>query len=225
MFLKVTTAKGGVIKGETLDEAHKGEIDLLSWSWGMHVTGSLGGGGPKGRASVHELKVVKRIDLASTALMSALRSNEVVVKAVLTLRKAAPNDSEFAYCAKRAAFREYVEKVWGWDEEEQRRLHEQHFGAQDFRVIALGASDIGILATVAGPDCVKVNQLFLLPEHQGKGIGRRCMLMIIEEARRLHLPVRLRVLKVNPRALAFYKRLGFTCTGETDTHDLMERRP
>jgi RimJ/RimL family protein N-acetyltransferase len=36
------------------------------------------------------------------------------------------------------------------------------------------------------------------------------------------LPVRLRVLKVNPRALAFYRRLGFTCTGETETHDLME---
>ncbi len=29
----------------------------------------------------------------------------------VTLRKASPKDSEFAYCAKRAAFREYVEKV------------------------------------------------------------------------------------------------------------------
>jgi len=35
----------------------------------------------------------------------------------LTLRKASPNDSEFAYCAKRAAFKEYVEKVKDWDEE------------------------------------------------------------------------------------------------------------
>ena len=67
-----------------------------------------------------------------------------------------------------------------------------------------------------------VIQLFLLPEHQGRQIGRRCMLLIMEEARQLGLPVRLRVMKVNPRALAFYERLGFTCTGETDTHDLME---
>ncbi len=43
-----------------------------------------------------------------------------------------------------------------------------------------------------------------------------------EEARGLGRPVRLRVLKVNPRARAFYERLGFRRTGETDTHDLME---
>ncbi|MDP3062545.1 MAG: GNAT family N-acetyltransferase, partial [Chloroflexota bacterium] len=79
-----------------------------------------------------------------------------------------------------------------------------------------------IMAVVVAPDCVKVNQLFVLPEHQGKGIGHRSMLLIIEEARQLGLPVRLRTLKVNPRALAFYQRLGFMRTGETDTHDLME---
>jgi hypothetical protein len=36
----------------------------------------------------------------------------------LTLRKASPNDSEFAYGVKRAAFKEYVEKVGGWDGDE-----------------------------------------------------------------------------------------------------------
>ena len=140
----------------------------------------------------------------------------------VTLRKAGPNDSEFAYRAKRAAFKEYVEKVWGWDEDEQRQLHEQRFQAQDFRVINLAGIDVGIMAVVVAPDCVKVNQLFLLPEYQGKGIGRRCMLLITEEARQLGLPIRLRVLKANPRALVFYQRLGFTRTGETATHDLME---
>ena len=140
----------------------------------------------------------------------------------LTLRRAGPNDSEFAYCTKRAAFREYVEKVERWDEDEQRQLHERRFGVQDFRVISMAGADVGIMAVVVVPDCMKVNQLFLLPEHQGKDIGRRCMLLIMEEARELGLPVRLRVMKVNPRALAFYQRLGFLRTGETDTHDLMQ---
>jgi len=36
----------------------------------------------------------------------------------ITLRKARPEDNEFAYRVKRAAFRGYVEKVWGWDEDE-----------------------------------------------------------------------------------------------------------
>jgi len=141
----------------------------------------------------------------------------------VTLRKATANDSEFAYLTKRAAFREYVEQVWGWDEDEQRRFHRERFAAQDFRVISLRGTDIGILAVVVAHDCVRVNQLFLLTEHQGKGIGRECVLLIMGEASRLGLPVRLRVLKVNPRALAFYQRVGFLRTGETETHYLMEK--
>ena len=141
----------------------------------------------------------------------------------LTLRKAKPEDSEFAYCVKRAALEEYVEKVWGWDEDEQQKLHEERFRTQDFRVINLDGTDIGIIALVVEPDCLRLNQIFLLPEHQGKGIGRKCMLMIMEQAHQLGLPVRLRVLKVNPRALAFFQKLGFTRTGEADTHDLMEK--
>ncbi len=64
------------------------------------------------------------------------------------LRKAGPDDSEFAYCVKKAAFRAYVEKVWGWDEEEQRQFHEQRFEAQDFRIINLAGTDVGIMAVV-----------------------------------------------------------------------------
>lgn len=140
----------------------------------------------------------------------------------LTLRKASPNDSEFAYCTRRAAFKEYIEKVEAWNEDEQRQLHEHRFGAQDFRVINQDGIDVGIMGVVKAPDCVKVNQLFISPEHQGKDIGRRCMLLIMEEARQASLPMRLRVMKVNPRALAFFQRLGFICIEETDTHHLME---
>ena len=95
MFLMVKGAKGGVIKGEALDDAHKGEIEVLSWSWGMHARPSLGGGTPTGKAAVHELKIIKGIDSASTALMAALRSNELIVKAVLTLRKAGKTQLEY----------------------------------------------------------------------------------------------------------------------------------
>jgi len=48
------------------------------------------------------------------------------------------------------------------------------------------------------------------------------MLLIMEEASRLGLPIRLRVMKANPQALVFFQRLGFMRTSETATHDLME---
>jgi hypothetical protein len=51
----------------------------------------------------------------------------------LQLRKATVDDSEFVYQTKKAAFRVYVEKVYGWNEDEQRQLHQQRFTAHDFR--------------------------------------------------------------------------------------------
>ena len=141
----------------------------------------------------------------------------------LRLRKATADDREFAYQAKKAAFRRYVEAVWGWDEAEQRQLHRRRFGSQEFFVIQLSGIDVGILARVRKPACVKLNQLFVLPEYQNRGIGKVCMIRILEEADALKLPVRLRVLKVNVRAIVFYQRLGFGKIGESDTHILMER--
>ena len=43
MFLKIA----GEIAGEAQDSAHKGEIDVLAWSWGLSNSGSfhVGGGG------------------------------------------------------------------------------------------------------------------------------------------------------------------------------------
>jgi type VI secretion system secreted protein Hcp len=95
MFLSVKGAKSGVIKGESQDTVHSEEIDVLSWSWGMQGKATLGGGTASAKAIVRELRIVKRVDSASTALMSALRSNEVITKAVLTLRKAGKAPLEF----------------------------------------------------------------------------------------------------------------------------------
>jgi type VI secretion system secreted protein Hcp len=95
MFLFVKGAKSGVIKGEAQDATHAEEIDVVSWSWGMQSKSSLGSTVPAGRATVNELKIVKRIDSASTPLMHALRSNEPIIKAVLTLRKSGKGALEF----------------------------------------------------------------------------------------------------------------------------------
>jgi len=141
----------------------------------------------------------------------------------ISLRQATYDDSEFAYQIKKAAFREYVEKVWGWDEETQRQLHERRFASQDFKVIQVSGIDVGVLAIVRQPDCVKINQMFIVPGYQNMGLGTECMVRIINEAAASKLPIRLQVLKVNDRAIAFYQRLGFRSTGESETHILMEK--
>jgi type VI secretion system secreted protein Hcp len=95
MFLMVKGAKHGLIKGESQDGQHKGEIDVLSWSWGMQGRPTLGGGTATGKATIHDLKIVKNVDSASTALMLALRTNEPIQKAVLTVRKAGKGQLEY----------------------------------------------------------------------------------------------------------------------------------
>jgi type VI secretion system secreted protein Hcp len=88
MFLSVRGAKSGKIRGEAHDRSgHKDEIEVLGWSWGMQGKPSLGGGGTSGKATVRELRITKRVDRASTALMAALRTNELIKEATLTLRK------------------------------------------------------------------------------------------------------------------------------------------
>jgi type VI secretion system secreted protein Hcp len=95
MFLMVKGAKHGLIKGESQDDTHKGEIDVLSWSWGMQAKSNIGGGTATGKATINDLRIVKRVDSASTALMLALRTNEPIQKAVLTLRKAGKGQIEY----------------------------------------------------------------------------------------------------------------------------------
>jgi type VI secretion system secreted protein Hcp len=95
MFLSVNGARHGQINGEAHDEKHKNEIEVFSWSWGMQGRASLGGGTATGKATMRELRIVKRVDKASTALMAAVRTNEAIKEAVLTVRKIGKTPLEY----------------------------------------------------------------------------------------------------------------------------------
>ena len=141
----------------------------------------------------------------------------------LSFRKAQANDNEFVFTVKKAAFREYVEQVWGWDDDYQRELHNRRFDSQDVCIIQFSGTDIGFLATSSTPDMLKVNQIYILPEYQGKGIGSACMTRIVDDASLEMKSVALQVLKVNTRGITFYQRLGFSIVGESRTHFQMEK--
>ena len=94
MFLSHNGAKAGAIAGEAQDSEHKNEIEVLGWSWGIAGKRDVSTGSPTGRATMREIAIIKRVDKASTALMSALRSNERV-KGKLTLRKTGKTPLEY----------------------------------------------------------------------------------------------------------------------------------
>ena len=143
----------------------------------------------------------------------------------LSIRKAQATDSDFVFTVKRAAFREYVEQIWGWDDTYQRELHNRRFNSQYIRIIQFHGADVGFLSTSTKSNTFKVDQLYILPDYQGKGIGAACMRHIIDDASLEQKPVTLQVLKINTRATAFYQRLGFKIVDKNATHFQMKRLP
>lgn len=136
----------------------------------------------------------------------------------LNIRKADATDSDFVFAVKKAAFREYVEQVEGWDDTHQRGLHNKRFDSQNFRIIQFQGSDVGFFSTSCTSDSLKVHQFFIHPEYQGRGIGSACMTNILANADVSGKAVNLQVLKINTRGIAFYQRLGFSIVDEDSTH-------
>lgn len=86
MFLKATGQRTGEIVGESSDKRFPNQIDIIDWSWGMTAPTAVGGT-RTGRVLMNELKLVKRVDKASTALMVVMNTNELLTTAVLSVRK------------------------------------------------------------------------------------------------------------------------------------------
>jgi type VI secretion system secreted protein Hcp len=85
------------IDGESKDDKHKGEHDVLAWSWGMSQSGSahIGGGGGSGKVDMQDLSFTKYIDKGSPDLMLNCCQGKHIDKATLTVRKAGGDPLEY----------------------------------------------------------------------------------------------------------------------------------
>ena len=90
-------AKIGDIKGESLDDKHKDEIEVLSFSWGVTNAGvvSPGGGAGAGKATFQDLSIVHHIDKASPLLLKACATGTHIKDATITHRKAGKGQQEY----------------------------------------------------------------------------------------------------------------------------------
>jgi ribosomal protein S18 acetylase RimI-like enzyme len=136
------------------------------------------------------------------------------------LRPATHGDRHFLYRLHVAAMRDLVEQVWGWDDAWQARYFDAQFDPARSRIIAVEGMDVGVVAVEWRADAAFIANIEILAEYQGKGIGAAVIRGVIAEAAARDLPVALQVLKINP-ARRLYERIGFTITGETETHYLM----
>jgi type VI secretion system secreted protein Hcp len=85
------------IKGESADDKHKGEIDILSFSWGLAQSGSghSGTGSGTGKVEVSDISIMKTLDKSSPTLQLACANGKHITKGKLTLRKAGESPLEY----------------------------------------------------------------------------------------------------------------------------------
>lgn len=84
MFLKIDG-----IEGESRDQKHKGEIEVMSYSWGLSNSVSPGGGGGStGKVTLSDFQFVKVIDKASPVLMQKCCEGQSLPAVQLTLASA-----------------------------------------------------------------------------------------------------------------------------------------
>jgi ribosomal protein S18 acetylase RimI-like enzyme len=139
----------------------------------------------------------------------------------IELRPATADDFDFLYRLHRATLKEYVARTWGWDEGWQRQRFEQHFDPAASQVIEFKKRDAGVVSVVEREEEIFLANIAVTPDLQGQGIGTSVIQQVLDEAKRSGKPVVLQVLKVNP-ARRLYERLGFSVTGENETHYFMK---
>lgn len=92
MFIKIDD-----IKGESKDDKHKDEIDVLAWSWGMSQSGTThsGSGGGSGKVAVQDISLTKYVDKASPNLIQYCCAGKHFKEATLVVRKAGGTPLEY----------------------------------------------------------------------------------------------------------------------------------
>jgi len=140
----------------------------------------------------------------------------------LRLRPATAADAGFAYRVSRETMRGHALATFGtWNQEEVRQRCSKNIADGFTRIIELDDVQIGIYVVERAPDHVQLLQIFILPEYQRRGIGSHLIERLLAEARATNLPLRLRVLRVNP-AFELYRRMGFKVVQETPERYFME---
>lgn len=144
---------------------------------------------------------------------------------LLTTRAATTKDRPFLRATHHDAYRDVTLRQFGvWDVPQQDEYFDASWRLGGLEVILVDGEPCGYCQVEMSIDDFHVRELVLAPKFQQQGIGSEFLRTLQGLARSRAVPIRLGTLHQN-RAVALYRRLGFTELSRTETHILMEWSP
>ena len=94
------------VEGESTHKDHKGEIDVLSWSWNVSQTSgaSTGGGSGRGKANPGDFNFTHGFDKASPVLSKHCAAGKHFKDVKMTARKAGEGQKDFLVITMKEVF-------------------------------------------------------------------------------------------------------------------------
>lgn len=132
----------------------------------------------------------------------------------VTLRDAQESDVEFLLRLRNATMNEHILRE-GIDVSQDNHLDRVHFHFESAKIIQADNKDIGLFKVQRDSAPWDLIQIQLLPEYQGRGIGRDLIARLQNEARLSKASIVLSVYKNNP-AFKLYSALNFVIDSETE---------
>jgi GNAT superfamily N-acetyltransferase len=153
---------------------------------------------------------------------------------IIIFKKVSEDDFPFLRKVYRSTREEELSQA-NMSEEDKSRFIEFQFNAQhlhysqaykdaEFNLILLDDKPVGRLYIWRTETQIRIMDIALLPDFQGKGIGTKILQSIIQESEKSGKKVTMHVEYFNP-ALRLYERLGFKKVDDSGIYFYMERQP
>ena len=154
------------------------------------------------------------------------------VEPIISSRRIKDHDEDFLYFLYASGrTEELAPLLWNNTQKESflksqygaRKQHYQsHYHNSIHQIITLDSYDVGMIHYCEKEDEIRLIDIAVMPEFQNKGVGTTLLKELINFAKKWKKPLRLSVLKYNPKALRLYERLGFSVISEDAMYKMME---
>jgi len=143
---------------------------------------------------------------------------------MLTFSPTNESDAETLVAIRIAAMRESLERIGRFDPVRARDRFLASFEPHLCRFIEANGVRAGFVSIRAQEDHCLLDHLYILPEHQGSGLGAAVLYDLFKRADAEHMPIRVGALRGSD-SNRFYERHGFVRTHEDEWDIYYERLP